>query len=114
KKQLTKGEWPVRQVLEVDEEEGRIYFTASGLDKDQDPYFLHYFSMDLDGKNLQRLTSENGNHRVTFSTDHQYYIDQYSRVDLPPVTVLKQVGKKKPLLTLQTADISDLQATGWK
>lgn len=114
KKQLTKGEWPVRQVLEVDEEEGRIYFTASGLDKEQDPYFLHYFSMDLDGKNLQRLTSENGNHRVTFSTDHQYYIDQYSRVDLPPVTVLKQVGKKKPLLTLQTADISDLQATGWK
>src|SRR5690606_21193300 len=89
KKQLSRGDWPVRQVLEVDEEKGHIYFVASGLDKGQDPYFKHHFRMDLDGKNLLRLTHENGDHRISFSADKKYYIDQYSRVDLPPVSLLK-------------------------
>lgn len=113
KKQLTSGNWPVREVLEVDEENRHIYFAASGMDKDQDPYFKQYFRIDLDGKNLLRLTHENGDHRISFSADKKFYIDQYSRVDLPPVSLLKQVGKKEPLMQLQKADIEELLATGW-
>lgn len=114
KNQITAGKWPVREVLEVDDKNRQIYFTASGLDKGQDPYLIHYCRIDFDGKNFTRFTSENGNHKVTFSPDKQYYVDQYSRVDMPPVTVLKKSGKKKPIMDLQKADITALQKTGWK
>lgn len=113
KKQLTKGKWVVRKVINVDEKNREIYFTASGLDKDQDPYFIHYCKVDFDGKNFKRFTSENGNHKVTFSKDYSYYVDQYSRVDTPPVTILKTTDSSKTILKLQEADSSALINEGW-
>lgn len=112
-RQITKGDWPVREVVKVDEKNKHIYFIASGLDKDQDPYFKHYCRIDFDGKNFKRFTVENGNHKVFFSEDYSYYIDQYSRVDLPPITVLKN-AKGKIIQEIEKADISALKATGWK
>ncbi len=114
KNQITTGEWPVREVVEVDDENRHVYFTASGLDNDQDPYLIHYFRIDFDGKNLIRFTSENGNHEVTFSPDHKYYIDKYSRVDLPPVTMLKKTVSNKKVMDLEKADITALKETGWQ
>lgn len=113
KTQITKGLWPVRKVIKVDEKLRQIYFTASGLDSDQDPYLIHYCSIDFDGKNFKRLTTENGNHTLTFSPDYQSYIDQYSRVDLPPVTLFKSIKDAKVNIVLQQADITDLKQTGW-
>src|SRR5690606_8293242 len=95
KKQLTQGQWVVREVLHVDQDNREVYFTASGLDQDQDPYFRHYCKIGLDGKNFTRLTRENGNHHVEFSKDRAYYVDRYSRVDAPPVAVLKSTRGAK-------------------
>ncbi len=114
KNQITSGDWPVREVLEVDDKNRQIYFTASGMDKSMDPYFIQYCRIDFDGSNFTRFTTENGNHKVTFSPDHTYYVDQYSRIDFPAVTVLKETGKKKPIMQLQQSDISALEKTGWK
>lgn len=113
KKQLTKGEWVVREVIHVDEENREVYFTASGMDKDQDPYFLHYGKVDFDGKNFTRFTKEDGNHSVTFSDDYTYFVDQYSKVDTPPVTVLKSAKNSKKIMDLQQADHSELLKEGW-
>ncbi len=113
KKQLTKGNWVVREVIHVDEDNREVYFTASGMDKDQDPYFLHYCKVDFDGKNFTRFTKEDGNHSVTFSEDYSYYVDQYSKVDTPPVTVLKAAKGSKKLMELQQADHSELLKEGW-
>ena len=114
KNQITKGNWPLREVLKVDEEKKQIYFTASGLDKDQDPYLLQFCRIDFNGKNFTRLTTENGNHKVTFSPDYKYYVDQYSRVDAAPITVLKSIDTQKTIVEMQKADISALEKTGWK
>lgn len=113
KNQITKGNWPLREVLKVDEEKKQIYFTASGLDKDQDPYLLQFCRIDFNGKNFTRLTTENGNHKVTFSPDYKYYVDQYSRVDAAPITVLKSIDTQKTIVEMQKAEISALQKTGW-
>lgn len=114
KNQITKGNWPLREVIKVDEENKQIYFTASGLDKNQDPYLLHYCRIDFDGKNFKRLTTEDGNHKVSFSPDYQFYVDQYSSVDKAPVTFLKSVVDSKVNMNLQQANITDLLNTGWK
>ena len=114
KNQITSGDWPVREVLEVDDENRQIYFTASGMDKGMDPYYIQYCRIDFDGSNFTRFTTENGNHKVVFSPDHNFYVDQYSRIDLPPASLLKKTGSKKPVMEVQKADISALEATGWQ
>ncbi|MFI1773483.1 DPP IV N-terminal domain-containing protein [Thalassobellus citreus] len=113
KNQITKGKWVVRKVIHVDEENRTIYFTASGLDKNQDPYFTHYCKIGFDGKHFKRLTTENGNHTVTFSKDYKYYVDQYSSVNTPPVTVLKSIDNTKTILELQKGDNTALINEGW-
>lgn len=113
-KQITKGQWVVRKVIKVDEKNRTIYFSASGINRNQDPYFTHYYKIGFNGKNLKHLTTENGNHKVKFSKDFKYYVDQYSSVDTPPTTLLKNTTHQKTILELQKGNHTDLLATGWK
>lgn len=114
KKQLTKGEFVIRKVDYVDEENQKVYFMASGFNKGEDPYNLHYCSVNFDGSGFKDLTPENGNHKVYFSKDRQYFVDVYSRPDLPPVSQLKLTKNTKTITTLEKCDISELEATGWQ
>ena len=69
----------------------------------------------LDGKNLIDLTPEHGTHEATFSRGCKTsFIDTYSSIDQPPVTVLRSSIDGHVISTLETADISRLEATGWK
>ncbi|HSJ67367.1 MAG TPA: DPP IV N-terminal domain-containing protein, partial [Anditalea sp.] len=111
--QITKGEWVVREIKHVDEEKGEIYFTASGRNKNEDPYHLHFYKIGIDGKNLKQLTEENANHEIYLSADQKYFVDKYSRQDLPAVTVLKEVAKGSVIMELEKADIDALTAEGW-
>ena len=113
-RQLTKGEWVVRQVLRVDEEKGLIFFTASGLNKDEDPYHVHYCVIGIDGKGMRDLTPENANHKATFNESYTRFVDTYSRADLAPVTVLRDVNGTGGATVLARADISKIEANGWK
>lgn len=112
--QITKGEWVVREVDFVDENNQQIYFTASGFNPGEDPYNLHYCRINFDGSGFTDLTPENGNHRVSFSKDRKYFTDVYSRPDMLQVSVVRRGADGKIVSELQKADIRDLQATGWQ
>lgn len=114
KQQVTRGEWVVRQVDYVDEPNRVVYFTASGFNKGEDPYNLHYCRINLDGTGFTDMTPENGNHRVTFSTDRQYFTDVYSRPDLPPVSQLKRTADASLVAGLQKCDVGLLETAGWQ
>ena len=111
---VTSGKWVVRRVLKVDEEKGLIYFTACGMNKDEDPYNIHYYRIGLDGKGLTDLTPAPGNHSAQFNTDFTYLIDTYSTPEVPPVTVFRSASSPTDATTLAKADISDLKATDWQ
>lgn len=112
-KLVTSGDWCVRDIIDVDEENRRITFTASGMNKDEDPYLIHYYSIGFDGKKLVSLTPELGNHHATFSPDKKYLVDTYSLVDKAPVTELRSTKDGKLITVLEKADISRLLAEGW-
>lgn len=114
KNQITKGDWIVRKVIRVDEENRRILFEASGLNADQDPYLIHYLSVRFDGSDLRRLTRENANHTGDFSPNYAYFVDTYSRIDQPAVSVLRNTEDGSVIMELEKADISALLATGWQ
>ncbi|NOT90483.1 MAG: prolyl oligopeptidase family serine peptidase [Ferruginibacter sp.] len=111
--QITKGDFVVTRLLQIDEKNRVLYFEANGKEKAQDPYFSHLYRVDFTGKNLQLLTPEDGNHDITFSPDSKYFVDAYSKPDVPATTVLRDT-KGKLIATLEKADISKLIATGWK
>lgn len=114
KNQITKGEWVVRKVINVDEKNRNLIFEGSGKEKGQDPYFIQYYRVNFDGSGLTALTKENANHSAVFSSDHNYFVDTYSRIDQPSVNVLRNVKDGKIIMELEKADVSGLMATGWK
>ena len=114
-RQITKGKWVVRHVLRVDEDNNVIYFTASGVNPNEDPYNVHYYRIGINGKDMQCLTPEEGNHNAVFNEDFSLLIDKYSTVDQAPVTKLRSTAYKAGApYTIATADISRLQAAGWQ
>lgn len=112
--QITKGEWYVRQVLQVDEDNRTIYFSANGMQPDEDPYLIRYYRIGFDGKGLTCLTPEEGMHKAWFSEDMNYLVDVYSMVNKAPIAVLRSAKDGKIVMPLETADISRLKAEGWK
>ncbi len=113
KNQITTGEGNVVETLGVDEKNRWVYFIGVGKERGRDPYFQHFYRVGLDGKNLTLLTPEDANHEVSFSPSERFFVDSYSRPDMPPTTVLRDCGGKL-IRTLEKADISRLTATGWK
>ncbi len=114
KNQITRGDWVVRGVEKVDEEKRQVWFQASGMYPGKDPYFVHYYRINFDGTGLAALTEGDGNHNVLFSPDMAYYVDTWSRVDLPPVTELRRTFDLKVIMTVEKADIQELVKAGWQ
>ena len=111
RQQITRGAWNVLQVLRIDETARTVYFTGAGREPG-DPYFRKLYSVRMDGSRLTLLTPEDADHDVTLSPSGQSFVDSYSRPDVAPVTVLRDLNGRT-VLTVERADISRLLATGW-
>ena len=112
--QITKGEWYVRQVLDIDEDNQQIWFTANGVQSDEDPYLIRYYRINFDGSQLTCLTPDEGMHTAWLSNDKKYLVDVYSMVNKAPVAVLRSATNGEIIMPLEVADISKLEAEGWK
>jgi dipeptidyl aminopeptidase/acylaminoacyl peptidase len=113
KTQITKGAWPVRHVIKVDEDKRQLWFSAGGMQAGRDPYFQHYYRINLDGSGLTPLTTVDANHTVEFSSDMTLFVDHYSRVDLPSISELKRADGSL-IAQIDKGDISGLVKLGWK
>ncbi|MHB8522420.1 MAG: S9 family peptidase [Limisphaerales bacterium] len=114
KNQVTRGEWVVRGVDRVDKEKRQIWFRAGGIRPGQDPYQIHYARVNFDGTGLVILTEGDGTHSVQFSPDRRFFVDTWSRVDLPPVNELRRSEDGRLVCKLEAADARELFATGWR
>ena len=113
KNQITSGDWNVTQLLRVDEKNRQLYFLGVGREKGRDPYFIHFYRIGFDGKALTLLTPDDGNHEIALSTSGKYFVDTFSKPDVPPTAVLRD-DTGKLITPLEHADIAKLQAAGWK
>lgn len=113
KSQITTGQFVVTRLIKMEKKARVLYFEANGRESSRDPYFSHFYSIDMDGKNLRLLTPENANHQITLSTDGKYFVDNFSSPNVPPVSVLRDMSGKL-VTNLEKADVSRLAATGWK
>jgi dipeptidyl-peptidase-4 len=112
--QITQGPWVVQRIDYVDEKNRRIFFRANGREKNEDPYQTHFYSIGFDGKGLALLSPENANHSISVSPDGTYFVDSYSRPDLPGESVLRRTKDGSDVRMLEKTDADKLAATGWK
>ncbi|HLJ91158.1 MAG TPA: DPP IV N-terminal domain-containing protein [Candidatus Angelobacter sp.] len=112
--QVTKGDWVMRRLVQVDEKSRQVYFLGAGREAGEDPYQVHLYRVNLDGSGLKLLTPENAYHSVSLSPDSAFFVDNFSRPDSPPMAVLRRSSDGRQIRELEKADISDLLKTGWK
>jgi dipeptidyl aminopeptidase/acylaminoacyl peptidase len=130
---ITEGPSVVAGLVAVDEAAGRVYFTAKGRNPEHHPDYAELYSVGLDGSGLTALTPEPAQHQITLvpgllqrraaaedrrgrraaASSGPIFLDTYSTVDRPAVTVLRD-GSGRVIAELEKADASGLQAFGWK
>ena len=112
KNQITHGDWNVTQVLNVDEKARVLYFEAVGREDGVDPYFIQYYRVNFDARDLQLLTPERATHTITPSPDNRFFVDTYSTPTQPQVSVIRD-RTGKVVADVAREDITRLKATGW-
>lgn len=126
-RQLTGGQWAVRDLLGVDAAGGWAYFSAGGV-HGGDPYVRGLYRVSLQGGPVQRLAADGNDHLAdagtgalfggrapqALSPGGGYLVDTVSRLDQPPRTVLRASDDGREVMVLETADNSAIVAAGWR
>lgn len=110
---LTKGDFVVNDMKYIDKKNKVVYYTASGVSTDMNPYHQQLFKVDLKGK-IRLLTPEKMHHEIDFSENGDYFVDNMSTVSIPTQTVLRAAKTGKILETLTTATVEKALAEGWE
>jgi dipeptidyl-peptidase 4 len=111
---VTSGEFVVKRLVHIDEEKELIYFLAGGRETGRNPYYDHLYRVGFNGKDITLLTPENAHHQVSLSPCKKYFVNNYSRVDLPTVSLLRELETGRIVHEISRADVDDLFASGWK
>ena len=109
---LTEGAYHVSDIVQVNEKENYLVFTACGVEKGENPYNEHTYRVSLTGGPIKRLDMDDMDVKATGSDDGRYYVLNYSRVDCAPKSALVDGNGK--LTPLEEADLSLLYDAGYK
>jgi len=112
KKQITAGNWAIRDVALFAAEQRTVFLLAGGREPGQDPYYRHLYRVDIDSSEIQNLTPEVGDHYTLFSPSGQYFVDRCGRADGPTVTSLRRANGEL-VCPLETGDFSHFLKQGW-
>ena len=110
---ITEGDFHVDEIVAINDKEEKVYFTAQGYNKWEDPYYTHLFSVGYDGKGLKQLDKGDLNGRFAVAEDGNMFVANSSRVDTVPTSILYSAAGKQ-LAHLETADLSRLFDAGYK
>ena len=85
---LSQGEWEMRNVLRLDEDQGWIAFTGTA------PGYAigaHAYVARLDGTDCTQITKGRGTHRVSINEAGTMFIDQFSSMENPGEIWLRKI-----------------------
>ncbi len=127
---ITGGDWLVRDIIDIDEARGFIYFTGGGREPGN-PYFRYLYRVNFDGSHLKLLSPEPADHlllphrRFVLTLDGitayapaspsgRYVLYNYSRIEQPTKFVIRRTADASLVAEVETADAAQLYAAGWR
>ena len=113
KNQITTGAYHCEDIVGIDEKKRVLYFSANGKEINEDPYYLHLYSINFDGTGMKLLNAGDFDNTMNMNDNQKYYINTFSRVNtVPKSTLFASDGRK--IMDLETADFTSLFAAGYK
>ncbi|MEI6347388.1 MAG: DPP IV N-terminal domain-containing protein [Bacteroidota bacterium] len=79
--QITKGQWIVRNIIGIDSKKGKIYYSSS----ESSSINHDLFTVNFDGSNKTKLSSNLGTWDAQFNSDYSYYIGTFSDANTAPI-----------------------------
>ncbi|WP_373941906.1 prolyl oligopeptidase family serine peptidase [Polaribacter sejongensis] len=113
KNQVTEGDYHVANFEGLNESTRTLYFSANGVNKKQDPYYAHSYKINLNGTGMKNLNPGDFTSNTSMSDSNKYFISNFSRVNTVPKSELRNASGRK-VMDLETADLSQLFASGYK
>ena len=113
KNQITSGSFHCEDIVGIDEKKRVLYFSANGREANEDPYYLHLYRVNFDGSGLRLLNPGEFEHDMSMNDNSKYFVNTYSRVNTAPKSALYNTEGRK-IMDLETADLSNLFAAGYK
>jgi len=113
KNQITSGSFHCEDIVGIDDKKRVLYFSANGREPNEDPYYLHLYKVNLDGTGLRLLDPGDFDHAHNMDDKQQYYVDNFSRVNTAPASILCNSEGRK-IMDLESADLRSLMAAGYK
>lgn len=105
---VTEGEWNMVDLMDIDTERREIIFTAAGKQEGHNPYHRHLYRTSLDGGEIEHLTAEDGQHRISLAPSGNLFVDTWSDFTSPQTTVLRGAGGEQ-VMELEEADTGLLE-----
>ncbi len=103
-RQITNCEWVVKQIYDVDENRGQVYFSANK----GDVLSTKIFKAALDHSEISTLTIKAGSHSADFSPRFKHFIHSYSAIETPrQINLLNNEGKTVRNLVKTSTDQFD-------
>ena len=113
KNQITSGEFYNSEIAGYNERTRTLYVVANGREAGEDPYFKHLYSVNLNGSGMKVLNPGDFDTQTQLSESNSYFVNNFSRVNTTPQSALyNSTGEK--IMDLETADLSQLFAAGYK
>jgi len=75
--QITKGDFHCDELTAYQKGTGNLLFKANGKEKDSDPYYTYFYSVNKNGGRISLLTPGDFDHQVAASESGNYFVDNF-------------------------------------
>jgi dipeptidyl aminopeptidase/acylaminoacyl peptidase len=113
KNAITSGNFRASAIVSIDTKHRILYFRGNSREEGENVYWNHLYCAHFDGTGLTLLDPGAADHDSRLSPTRQFIVDNYSRADTRPVSVLRD-ARGKQIMELEEADLSKLREVGWK
>src|SRR5437868_2039638 len=93
KRQLTRGNWRVRDIVHVDEQQRELTIAVSGIEPDKNPYERQIARVNLDSGELTLVSKSDADHQVNHPKDFKVVGLSYGGTDIASISGVSPSGR---------------------